>query len=363
MLTGPPHKQRKQIWLEITGAKAQMRDSVGYYALLLAWKGSAQTQFSAQIDKDLQRTYPEEGFLAMPGAMQSLRNVLVAYSWRNPSVGYCQGMNFIAGRLLSFGFSEEQAFWMLAQILETYLPLDYFSVMTGVLTDQKVFHSLLKLHVPRVAKHLQQHSIDPSMYCVQWLVCIFAYTFRRDIVMRIWDVFFVEGSAFLFRVGLGLMHLLRDDILDIDSEEGLIIALEKVAMRVDDPDEILQAASLDKFLLKSKQIRDLREQYRAKVLEDLCLLPPALPRLGEICEVRGRHSFLVMSTPHIQVIEDYVLMERGKRVVEVTAAPLRDLLVGRKEVASRFPAIRRYRTAYESADAGSEDSGDSTSQE
>ena len=362
MLTGPPHKQRKQIWLEITGALTQMKDNAGYYTQLLAWKGGVETQFSVQIDKDLQRTYPEEDFIALPGTMQSLRNVLVAYSWRNPSVGYCQGMNFIAGRLLSFGFTEEQAFWMLAQILETYLPLDYFSVMTGVLTDQKVFHSLLKLHVPRVAKHLQRHCIDPSMYCVQWLVCIYAYTFRRDIVMRIWDVFFVEGTAFLFRVGLGLMHLLREEILEIDSEEGLIVALEKVAMRVSDADEVLQAASLDKFLLKGKHIRDLRERYRAKVLEDLGLLPPPLPRLGDITDPEGgRNSFLVMSSPHMQVIDDYILTERGRRVVEAVPAPQRDLLVGRKTRSVRLPPTRLSRTTNTSAD--SEDSGDSTSQE
>lgn len=30
----------------------------------------------------------------------SMRRVLRAYSLRNPSVGYCQGMNFIAGLLL-----------------------------------------------------------------------------------------------------------------------------------------------------------------------------------------------------------------------------------------------------------------------
>ena len=349
MLTGPQHKQRKRIWLEITGAVAQMSDNVGYYGQLLRWKGRMETQFSAQIDKDLERTYPEEGFLTNSGAMQSLRNVLVAYSWRNPSVGYCQGMNFIAGRLLSFGFSEEESFWVLAQILETYLPLDYFSVMTGVLTDQKVFHSLLKLHVPRVAKHLQKHGIDPSMYCVQWLVCIFAYTFRRDIVMRIWDVFFVEGAAFLFRVGLGLMHLLRDDILDIDSEEELILALKKVAIRINDPDEILQAASLDKFLLKAKHIHDLREQYRAKVLEDLGLLSPPLPRLGDLTDMeesRGRNSFLVMSAQRIHVIEDYLLVEKGRKVVAVKSAPQKDLLVGRKRRAARLPLLRRAYTTY-----------------
>lgn len=355
MLTGPPHQHRKRIWLEITGANAQLRDNAGYYALLLAWKGATETQFSVQIDKDLRRTYPEEEFLSTPGAMQSLRNVLVAYSWRNPSVGYCQGMNFIAGRLLSLGFSEEQAFWMLAQVLETYLPLDYFSVMTGVLTDQKVFDSLLKLYVPRVAKHLQLHCIDPSLYCVQWLVCIFAYTFRREVVMRIWDVFFVEGAAFLFRVGLGLMHLLRDDLLQIDSEEELIVMLKKVAMRVGDPDEVLQAASLDKFMLKGKQIHDLRERYRAKVLEDLCLGSPPLPRCGDLTQgaaSQGRNSFLVLSSQRLQVIEDYLWVERGRKVVTAVPAPQQDLLVGRK---SRAPPFREEHT--------DEDSSDSTSQE
>ena len=34
--------------------------------------------------------------------------------------------------------SEEEAFWTLNQIIEKYLPLDYYSNMVGVLVDQKV---------------------------------------------------------------------------------------------------------------------------------------------------------------------------------------------------------------------------------
>jgi hypothetical protein len=66
--------------------------------------------------------------------MDSLRNVLATYSKRNPTVGYCQGMNFIAGRLLNF-MDEEEAFWTLAMIIETILPVDYYSNMVGVLID------------------------------------------------------------------------------------------------------------------------------------------------------------------------------------------------------------------------------------
>ena len=323
MLTGPPHRVRKRIWLEVTGAALQIRDNEGYYALLLAEKRGCQTAFMTQIEKDLQRTYPDEGFFELPGAAQSLRNVLVAYSCRNPLVGYCQGMNFIAGRLLSFGFSEEQAFWVLAQVLETYLPLDYFTDMSGVKTDQKVFHSLLKLHVPRVAKHLQLCGMDPSMYCVQWLVCVFAYSFRRDIVMRIWDVFFVEGGAFLFRVGLGVLHLCRDAILATSSEEELIVALNHAMKSISDPDLLLLEASLENFMLKSKHIRALREQYRHQM------------ELGD-ASLSRRKSYLAFRCSGGQLVEDYVTTNPGKEVVQVAPVGCPSLLYELRDAATPF---------------------------
>lgn len=60
--------------------------------------------------------------------------MLNTYVKRNPTVGYCQGMNFIAGRLIQY-MSEEEAFWTLSMIIETLLPPDYYSNMVGVLID------------------------------------------------------------------------------------------------------------------------------------------------------------------------------------------------------------------------------------
>jgi Rab-GTPase-TBC domain len=47
-----------------------------------------------------------------PGGQTALRRVLRAYSYYDPEVGYCQGMNFIAGMFLTL-MSEEEAFWLL----------------------------------------------------------------------------------------------------------------------------------------------------------------------------------------------------------------------------------------------------------
>jgi GTPase-activating protein len=69
-----------------------------YYYRLLKEKGNLVSNFTKQIEKDLHRTFPEENFFKNPNNFSVLKNILVAYSYRNPNVGYCQGMNFIAGR-------------------------------------------------------------------------------------------------------------------------------------------------------------------------------------------------------------------------------------------------------------------------
>ena len=59
-------------------------------------------------------------------------------------------MNYIVGRLLQV-LTEEEAFWVFVLIMEKYLPIDYMlDGMTGALTDQKIFDTILKLKYPNV---------------------------------------------------------------------------------------------------------------------------------------------------------------------------------------------------------------------
>ena len=52
-----------------------------------------------KIDKDMNRTFQEEYFT--DDVKAAIKRVLKSYIWRNPTVGYIQGMNFLVFRLMS----------------------------------------------------------------------------------------------------------------------------------------------------------------------------------------------------------------------------------------------------------------------
>lgn len=71
-------------------------------------------------------------------------------------------MNFIVGRLLKY-MNDEECFWTLAMIIETMLPIDYYSNMVGVLIDQQVFKEYVKDLLPELYEHFNKLKFDPSL--------------------------------------------------------------------------------------------------------------------------------------------------------------------------------------------------------
>jgi hypothetical protein len=109
-----------------------------------------------------------------------LKNVLYTYVKRNPTIGYCQGLNFIVGRMIQY-MNEEEAFWTLTMILETILPLDFYCNMVGVLVDQQVFKELVRQYNSRLYYHLMGLNFDPSLLAFQWFVCFFTHNLTESV--------------------------------------------------------------------------------------------------------------------------------------------------------------------------------------
>jgi len=64
------------------------------------------------IKQDINRTVSKS--LTSEEELKSLSNILIAFSRRNPYVGYCQGLNFVAYFLLTMQFTEEEVFWLMS---------------------------------------------------------------------------------------------------------------------------------------------------------------------------------------------------------------------------------------------------------
>ena len=107
-----------------------------YYKSLLNTTMDYPNPSFHQIELDLSRTFVDMALEDDADKLiPSLKNVLYTYVKRNPTIGYCQGMNFIVGRMIQY-MNEEEAFWTLTMILETILPLDFYCNMVGALIDQ-----------------------------------------------------------------------------------------------------------------------------------------------------------------------------------------------------------------------------------
>lgn len=86
-----------------SGALFSMKNNKGLYDGLINYPDYPK-YYEKYIMLDLPRTIrkSEEN----TEDVKALHNVLVAFSRRNPYIGYCQGLNFIAFFLLTMQFNE-----------------------------------------------------------------------------------------------------------------------------------------------------------------------------------------------------------------------------------------------------------------
>lgn len=137
---------------------------------------------------------------------EKLRRVLCSYSKRNSNIGYCQGMNWLVANILNIVDDDEDAFWILSQIIESHLPLDYYSLMLEVLVDQKVLLFLIKKKRSRLLKKINNLEIDLIMKSFQWYICLFTLNVKQELTEVIWDFFFTEGNVALFKAAIILFE-------------------------------------------------------------------------------------------------------------------------------------------------------------
>lgn len=189
-----------------------------------------------EIERDLDRTFPNHVlFEEKDGIGQSsLRQVLRWYAAIDPDVGYCQGMGFIAGLLLSY-MDQNQAFYCLAGLLQhrhgpfrdLYLP--------GMIDARKklfVFGELGKQYLGKLWIHMVKQNVEPSMFATEWIMTMFCRGFSFDMVTRVVDIYCYEGFKIVYRVSLALLKSLESKILKL-SFEGILKLIRNISVEID----------------------------------------------------------------------------------------------------------------------------------
>lgn len=221
VLAGIPIAYRAKIWAECSGASALRVP--GYYDDLVS-NGVDDPEILAQIQMDINRTLTDNVFFRKGPGVTKLHEVLLAYSRRNPEVGYCQGMNLITASLLLIMPSAEDAFWMLTSMIETILPQHYYdhSLLTSR-ADQQVLRQYVAEILPKLSSHLDDLGIELEALTFQWFLSVFTDCLSAEALFRVWDVVlcFNDGSTFLFQVALALLKLNEAHLLECETAAGV----------------------------------------------------------------------------------------------------------------------------------------------
>ena len=213
------------------------------------------------IIKDLDRTYPNcQLFKDKYGnGQRKLYKVLSNYSKYNTATGYVQGMGFIAAVFLTY-MDEESSFFMLHSLMKKYELEGFY--LPGFPELKKTFYILLNLEkkfIPKIYELFKKEGMIPSMYASEWFICLFSRNLEFQNLVRIFDVFLLEGYKVIYRFSLAFLKLKENEFLK--GKDGLASIMQTINQCLENVDiENLFKIAFG-FSLSRKDLDKLGKEY------------------------------------------------------------------------------------------------------
>ncbi|KAH7310542.1 hypothetical protein B0I35DRAFT_358433 [Stachybotrys elegans] len=244
-----------------------------------------------------------------PSIISALRRVLHAFAVYNPRIGYCQSLNFLAGLLLLFVETEEQCFWLLNVITCIYLPGTHDTSLEGSKVDLGVLMTEIRDTMPGVwdkiggdleadpvpmgrpqtnrslrkakptrsrgkdQKGLSTERLPPITLCMTaWFMSCFIGTLPIETTLRVWDVFFYEGSKTLFRIALAIFKSGESEIKRVTDPMEMFGVVQAMPRRMIDANALMEACFKRRNgfgHLSQADVDDRRAQRREQARQEL----------------------------------------------------------------------------------------------
>jgi hypothetical protein len=205
--------------------------------------------------------------------LEKLKNILMCYSIRNTSIGYCQGMNFIVGRLLLIIDNEEQVFWIFTQIIEKILPLIYYSDLAGIIIQTTIIDTFISFFLKNFYDFLLDNNFKLSLnnFIHKWMVSLFTQALSPEMVYTFFDFFFLDGEICLFKGALFIMFFMEKIISEKKycEFEYIFNMFNEAPSHIHDPRSLIFFLYEKKFEIYEKHIKLYSEKLKNPVLNKL----------------------------------------------------------------------------------------------
>ncbi|ORC85605.1 rab-like GTPase activating protein [Trypanosoma theileri] len=260
---GIPQSFRRTVWPLLLNSYGWSLEKCGNYNLLKS-QSIADDEVFEVIERDLGRTFPTHQWFEEENGIgrTKLRGILRAYANLDPTVGYVQGMGFLAATLLLQIEDEESTFWAFVSLMQ-----EPKYGMAGIYARGFPFlylrfyqlKKLMKRKCPSILKRIEVYGIDPTVYATNSYLTLFSYDLNFGLLSRIWDMFLCEGWKIIHRVIIALLLMNKKILESARDENELLLALRDI-YHDKDPDMIIRKALKVKF--KTAQLLRWEAKYR-----------------------------------------------------------------------------------------------------
>jgi hypothetical protein len=212
------------------------------------------------IRRDIDRTLYTDFFLKEGGKAQ-LNNILERMCAVPGNVGYCQGMNFIVGSMLTLFRNELKTFYIFSCIIQSYDLINLFSYNTpdyGIRVYQLNYY--VKKYLPNVYYHFKNNNLSFDMIYSRWLLTLFSNYLEMNRLDFPWTCFFIDKWKGLIKLCLILIYELKDKLLKCDLA-GLSSLLKEDTINYHN--NYMRSFNLykRKFKVTNKELKRLRNEY------------------------------------------------------------------------------------------------------
>ena len=263
-----PKSLRSIIWIILSNKILYERRYIIYNNLL-------NTQIDIlsedQINKDINRTFkqPKSNEIIL-----KLKNLLHSFTVISSNVGYCQGMNFIAGLLLEItNYDEVDSFYLFCYILENVR--GYFMKEFPLFNYHLyIFEYYFKHFFPKLEKHFQELELPLELLVGKWIQTLFIVNLPLDECCRILDYLFIYGFDFIIPICFSILYYLENNLLKLKDSSDVINFIKEslspkdiecindnIEKRIIPIDKIIKKAKQYKKMMNKNEITKLKIEF------------------------------------------------------------------------------------------------------
>ena len=212
------------------------------------------------IKRDIDRTMYTDFFLKEGGKKQ-LGNILQRMCVVPGNVGYCQGMNFIVGNMLTLFRNEVKTFYIFSCMIQNYDLINLFAYNTpdyGIRVYQLNYY--VKKYIPSVYYHFKNNNLSFDMIYSRWLLTLFSNYLETNRLDFPWTCFFIHKWKGLIKLCLIFIYDLKDQLLKCDLAT-LSFLLKEDSIKYHN--DYMKSFYLytKKFKITNEQLKQLRNEY------------------------------------------------------------------------------------------------------